>query len=149
MEQKHTEIQELGHVDGQIPSVDTDITSPLVQVQVPPVSICRKLSIGLLPQPLLPCEANNNEILQQQNSNNNTIISKASQLRQCTAVFASTIGSFGLGTVFGWSAPALDDLKLSSATVETFGELGPAESSWIASLALVSNIIFGTISTIR
>lgn len=55
---------------------------------------------------------------------------------QIFSVFIATLGSFGLGTVYGWSSPAIPQIVESGE----FGELTTDQKSYIATFALVSII---------
>lgn len=48
----------------------------------------------------------------------------------------ATLGALGLGTVLGYTSPALPDLKNST----TFGHLDEADHSWIGSVAPVKQL---------
>ncbi|CAL8101444.1 unnamed protein product [Orchesella dallaii] len=62
---------------------------------------------------------------------------------QILATIIVTIGSFGTGTVFGWSAVATDDLKKSG----DFGSLSQEnEISWVTSLAILGAFLAGPLA---
>ncbi|CAG7823599.1 unnamed protein product, partial [Allacma fusca] len=65
----------------------------------------------------------------------------ASRKRQYLAALIPTIGSFSLGTVLAWSAPALPDLKLR----QDLGNLTADDETWIASLAVLGALMSGFI----
>ncbi|CAG7831041.1 unnamed protein product [Allacma fusca] len=61
---------------------------------------------------------------------------------QFLAAAVATLGAFGLGTVAGWTSPALPSLQNGT----TLGEVDPAIQSWIGSIAPIGACISGPVA---
>lgn len=59
---------------------------------------------------------------------------KAKLFPQVASTFVACIGAFVLGSVIGWSSPAIPDLDKS----RDFGTLSDTDKSWLGSLTHVS-----------